>query len=130
LVDTTNTVVNLSKGRSRVSNGSSLFVEADARSAWSRRFKDLVAIYAEHIGGNPTAPQSSLIRRIATLDCETEKMEGDLAEGKPVDIDCYNRLCGNLRRLLEQLGFEATKRDSAPAASLEEYLAAKRGEGA
>ncbi len=98
-----------------MTNGRSPFVEADARGPWARRFKDLCGLYSDHIGGAPTAPQLSLIRRIATLDIECERVEGLLAEGaKDVDVDAYSRWSGNLRRLLEQLGFQETKRDKAP----------------
>ena len=99
----------------RVTNGRSPFVEADARGPWARRFKDLCALYADHIGGNPTVPQQSLIRRIATIDIECERVEGLLAEGaRDLDFDAYSRWSGNLRRLLEQLGFQEMKRAKAP----------------
>lgn len=103
------TIVPPPRTRSRVENGA-LFVEADARSAWARRFKGLCEVYAAHIGGNPTAPQLALIRRIASLDVECERLEGDMAEGRPVDLDLYNRLAGSQRRLLDQLGFKAAAR--------------------
>lgn len=102
--------------RSSVTNGRRDFVEADGRSAWARRFRDLCGIYAAHIGGAPTPPQESLIRRIAALDVESEKMEGALAEGRKddVDLELYNRVAGTMRRLLADLGFESSKRDITP----------------
>jgi len=119
LIDTTSP-----KTRSRVSNARGLFVEADGRSAWARRFRDLCGVYTAHIGGNPTAPQTSLIRRIAGLDCELERLEGLLANGKrvEVDFDAYSRWSGQQRRLLEQLGFQAAQRDVTP--TLSQQLAA------
>lgn len=98
------------RNRSRVSNGATLFIEADGRSAWARRFADLVATYQEHAGGNVSAPTAALIRRIASLDLECERLEGELANGRPIDVDLLNRLAGGQRRLLAQLGFQAAAR--------------------
>lgn len=36
--------------------------------------------------------------------------EGQLSLGKEADLDLYNRLSGNLRRILESLGLERCKR--------------------
>lgn len=102
---------------SRVGNGTSLFVEADARSAWARRFRDLVQGYSVHIGGAPTLPQQSLIRRIAAMDIEAERAEGCMASGQPVSMSEYAKQAGGQRRLLAQLGFKASKPAITPADS-------------
>lgn len=99
--------------RSRVENGA-LFIEADGRSAWARRFKGLLETYSRHIGGAPTQPQISLIRRIATMDIEAERVERMLAEGQRVDTEAYTRAASAQRRLLEQLGFEQSAREDVP----------------
>ncbi len=105
-------IVPPSRTRSKVTNGRALFVEGDGRGPWGRRFKDLCALYAGHIGGDPNAPQQALIRRIVTLDIECERVESLLSQDKRsgLDIDAYSRWSGQQRRLLEQLGFNETKR--------------------
>ena len=47
--------------------------------------------------------------------------------GKVADLDLYNRLSGNLRRILESLGLERKARDVTP--SLQSYLQAKATHG-
>jgi hypothetical protein len=102
--------------RSRVTNGRRLFVEADARSAWGRRFRDLLFLHCEDLGGaeNLSECQLSLIRRMATLEIELEKLEGNLAEGRTIDLDVYGRVSGHLRRIVETLGVHRVKRDPTP----------------
>jgi hypothetical protein len=46
-----------------------------------------------------------------------------MSEGQGVDLDVYNRLAGNLRRLFETLGLERKSRDVTP--TLQSYLQAK-----
>lgn len=55
--------------------------------------------------------QLSLIRRSSTIEIELESMEGRLSRGEDVDLDLFNRAAGNLRRLLETLGIQRSKRD-------------------
>ena len=51
--------------RSAVTNGRKLFVDGDGNSAWSRRYRDLVAAHASDLGGADalSAAQASLVRR-------------------------------------------------------------------
>lgn len=116
------TVVELpTKQRSRVTNGSRVFVEGDGRSAWSRRWKDIVAALADDLGGEDAIGEieRSLIRRAAALTCEVEKLEGMLSEGKDVDVDALARIVGHLRRVLEQLkGKRPAKREMTLAERL------------
>jgi hypothetical protein len=102
--------------RSRVTNGRSLFVSADARSPWARRYKDLVELFADDAGGvsSLTELRVSIIRRAAALTVECERMEGELADGRPVDIDALARTSGHLRRLAETVGLNRVKRDVTP----------------
>jgi hypothetical protein len=51
---------------------------------------------------------------MATLEIELEKMEGELAEGKPVDLDLYGRLSGHMRRLVETCGAKRVRKDVTP----------------
>ena len=67
--------------------------------------------------------QKSLCRRPATLEVNLEQLENNMSEGQGIDLDVYNRLAGNLRRLFETLGLERKARDVTP--TLDHYLQAK-----
>jgi hypothetical protein len=99
--------------RSAVSNGHRLFVAADARSAWSRRYRDLILAHSSDLGGSDhlTEAQRSLVRRCAAIEIELEAAECRLSQGLPVDMDIYARLTGHLRRTLETLGIERRARE-------------------
>jgi hypothetical protein len=99
--------------RAKVSNGSRLHAEADGRTVWSRRFRDLVLGHISDLGGRSvlSEAQIALIKRAATLEVELELMEGRLSQGENVDIDKYGRATGNLRRVLETLGLKREPRD-------------------
>lgn len=109
--------------RSAVTNGKRLFVEAGGKSAWARRYRDLLVLHADDLGGGSmlSEAQHSLIRRAATLEIECERLEGRLSDGHDVDLDVYARTCSHLRRILESLGLERAKRTIEP--SLSDYLA-------
>ena len=103
-------LVHKSKGCSRVSNGSALFVEKiDGRTPWARRFRDLIELHLADLGGpdNVNEAQCALIRRIATLECECERLEGEFAKPDRIAgakaLDLYSRLSNTLRRLLDAL---------------------------
>ncbi len=74
----------------------------------------------------------ALIRRAAALAVECERLECQLAEGKPVDVDLLGRLTGHLRRIGESIGLDRAQRDVTPTgySSIEEYArkAAERSE--
>lgn len=108
--------------RSARTNGRRLFVDGDGRSPWARRWRDLVALYSDDLGGASTlsAFQSGLVETAATLRCELEKLEGELSVGKPVDLDLFGRSAGHYRRICETLGLERRSRDVTP--TLSEYL--------
>jgi len=106
-------LVHKSKGCSRVSNGSALFVEKiDGRSPWARRFRDLIELHLADLGGpdQVNEAQCALIRRIATLECELERLEGEFAKPDRIAgakaLDLYSRLSNTLRRLLDALNPE------------------------
>ncbi len=68
--------------------------------------------------------QLSLCRRASAIEVQLEQMEASMSEGDlKVDLDLYNRLSGNLRRILESIGLERKARDVTP--SLQSYLQAK-----
>lgn len=111
--------------RSAVTNGERTFVIGDGNSPWARRQRDLLALHIADLGAEErlSENQLSLCRRAATLETELEMLEGQLSLGKGADLDLYNRLSGNLRRILESLGLERKAQDVTP--TLQSYLAAK-----
>lgn len=111
--------------RSAVTSGRQLFIDGDPRSAWSRRFHDLVVSHMNDLGGADllSEAQFSLIRRCAALECELERLDARLSAGETVDLDSYGRCAGHLRRIFETLGVERKPRDLTP--TLDQYLALK-----
>jgi len=118
----------VSKQQSRVTNGTALFPATirDGRTGWSRRFKDLIAYYVAHLGGEDivTLPQRSTIRRIAAMEVECEWKEQGWARSvngpSNEDLDCYARLSNSLDRKLAAIGMERRSRDVSP--TLSDYL--------
>ena len=99
-----------------MTNGTRAYVIGDGNSPWARRQRDLIALHLADLGGEErlSENQLSLCRRAATLETELEMLEGQLSLGKVADLDLYNRLSGNLRRILESLGLERRGRDITP----------------
>ena len=108
--------------RSAVTSGRQLFMDGNAKSAWSRRFHDLVVGHVADLGGADllSEAQFSLIRRAAAIECELERLDARLSVGELVDMDSYARVSGHLRRLFETIGLERRAKDVTP--SLAEYL--------
>src|SRR5688572_971457 len=81
------------KQRSAVTNGRRVFVQGDGTSPWSRRYRDLILLHADDLGGLSvlSEAQHSLCKRAATLECELERLEGILSTGGEVDIEAYAR---------------------------------------
>jgi hypothetical protein len=77
----------------------------DGRSALARRYKGLVAHYAQILGDeNPGEADSSLIRRCAAQALRLEELDIERMAGRPIDEDVYVRLSGELRRGEATLG--------------------------
>ena len=101
-----------SKTRSRVSNGSSTFLDgADGRSALARRYKDLLGEMIRDMGGDPTAAQAAIARRAATLCVWCERAEASMSAGDEIDIGTFATTANAMRRLLVDLGLERKARD-------------------
>jgi hypothetical protein len=119
-------------GRSRVTNGTTLLLGVDGRSAWIRRCKDLIAEHLVDLGGedNASAAERSIIRRASVLTVELEQLEAKFAtagQSSSEDLDLYQRTAGGLRRLLEAIGIQRRPRDVTP--TLDQYLASTSGAG-
>lgn len=95
----------------------SLFIAADGRSPWARRYRDMVGMLANEAGGleNLTELRLSLIRRCAALILECEKMEVQLANGEEIDVDLLARLSSHVRRISETIGLDRAVRDVSPS---------------
>jgi hypothetical protein len=115
-VDPNDAVVNVRKGRSQVTNGRRVFVEADQRGPWTRRFKDILAQIVADLGGADVLSegQRQIARRAATLSIACERLEGEIAEGKDVDLETYGQLTDRLGRCFNRLGLRRQARDVTP----------------
>ncbi len=92
---------------SKVTTGRNVFVEGgDGRSAWAKRWNDLIFAHANDLGGPEvlSEAQISICRRASAMECELEAMEARMSKGLPVDTDVYGRLAGRLCRLFEMIG--------------------------
>jgi hypothetical protein len=114
--------------RSAVTNGHRLHVRPVGDSAWSRRFKDLVAEITSDLGGADclSEGQRQLARRCATIALECEKIEVRAVSGQQIDLETYGQLTDRLGRAFARLGLKRVVRDVTP--SLAEYLAARTTE--
>jgi hypothetical protein len=116
--------------KSRITNGSALLPGVDQRCAWVRRAKDVIAAHLSDVP-DASAAEHSIIRRIATLTVELERLEAVFAvagEATPDQLDLYQRTANSLRRLLEAVGIERRPRLVGP--NFGELLRADRSEAA
>ena len=117
----------MGRARSRISNGSSLLPGVDGRSTWVRRLRDVMGLHLSDLGGDEAVSEAerSIVRRIATLTGELERMElaFALAEAgaRPDQLDLYQRTANSLRRLLEAVGLNRIARNVTPP-SVPDYL--------
>jgi hypothetical protein len=113
--------------KSKVTNGRRVFaIGGDGRGAWTRRWRDLVELHTSDCGGVGVMSEAmlSLCRRVAAIEVQLEQMEACMSEGDlKVDLDLYNRLSGNLRRMLETIGLQRKAVDCTP--TLQSYLEAR-----
>jgi hypothetical protein len=112
--------------RSRVTNGRSLLAGVDGRYYWCRRYRDLIALHTQDLGGddNISEGERAILRRAATLIIELEGLEMTFARkgaSEPWQLELFQRTANTLRRLLESLGLQRRSRDVTP--TLSEYLA-------
>jgi hypothetical protein len=118
-----------SKQRSRVSNGKTHFVEADQRGPWARRWRDVLGEIISDLGGADllSEGQKQLARRCATIAIACERMEGEAAQGREIDLDAYGQLTDRLGRCFMRLGLKRQARNVTP--SLADYLQSHAMEG-
>jgi hypothetical protein len=114
--------------RSRATSRKALSIAGgDLRTAWARRFNDVLDGHVADLGGQDAISEAefSILRRSATITVELERLEAKFAtgEGSGSDLDLYQRASGNLRRLLESVGLQ---RRAKPVQTLAEYLASRK----
>ena len=98
----------------------------DGRSTWVRRLRDLISLHLSDLGGEDAVSEAerSIVRRIATLTVELERMELGFAvagAALPDQLDLYQRTANSLRRMLEAVGLKRVARNVTP--SVAEYVA-------
>ena len=116
--------------RSAVTNGQRLFIrgsQGDGTGAWARRMRDVIALHVSDLGGwdNVTEAEKSILRRVATLTCELERLEAKFSSSdhapRDGDLQTYQRLTNTMRRALEAVGIHRRPRDVTPP-TLDGYL--------
>jgi hypothetical protein len=103
---------------SSVITGKRMFVNlGDARSAWAKRWADLITAHASDLGGPEvlSEAQLSICRRASAIECELEATEGRMSAGQSIDIGQYARLIGCLCRLFELVGVRGRARSDERA---------------
>ncbi|MBV8420654.1 MAG: hypothetical protein JOZ26_11640 [Hyphomicrobiales bacterium] len=100
-----------------MTNGSSPFVEADGRGPWARRWRDVLGEITSDLGGHDVLSegQRQLARRAATISIACERMEGEAAAGKEIDLEEYGRLTDRLGRAFQRLGLRRQPRMVEPS---------------
>ena len=107
---------------SAVTSGRRLLLDGDVNSAWSRRYRDIIAYLTSDLGGREMVGEAkaALIRDCAALEIVLEKMRGRMSADQHVDVERYARIAAHRRRLLETIGLERVARDVTP--TLESFL--------
>ena len=104
--------------RSAVSNGRRLHVIPPGDTAWSRRFRDVLAEIISDMGSDGLSEgQRQLARRGATISIQCEKLEGIAAASGEIDLEQYGRLTDRLGRCFQRLGLKRQARDVGPTLS-------------
>jgi hypothetical protein len=110
------------KQRSRASNGSRLFAmaTADGRSAWARRYRDLLSIHVSDAGGETviSGAELAIIKRATRIEVEMEFSDAVAADkGTASSAEVLLSYCtgsNSMRRLFESVGLKRVARDVTP----------------
>ncbi|PDT24457.1 hypothetical protein CO674_07170 [Rhizobium hidalgonense] len=114
---------NSTRNRSAISNGSWLLEGVDNRSALGRRYRDLCMSFADDLGGAASLnePQRALVRQVAAVTVESEKLQAAIIRGEAVDAENLVRLNNLQARLVKQLDIKP--KGQKPKRSLQDLLA-------
>jgi hypothetical protein len=111
---------------SPVTSGRRMFVDSfgDGRTAWARRWSDLVLRHATGLGGYETLSegQLSICKRAAAIECQLENLEGKMSASQPIELAQYARLTCVLCRLFELIGLKRLARPLNPEDELARAL--------
>jgi hypothetical protein len=112
-----------SRQRSRITNGSKLVAAVDGRSAEARRYKDVAWNLADDLGGAAglTEAQRALVRQVAAMTVQSEKLQGAVLRGEMVDVEQLTRLSNALSRMLHRLSLRKPR--AKPTSPLAEHFA-------
>jgi hypothetical protein len=108
----------------RKGNGAIVMAGVDGRTSQARRFKEVLSMLVQDMGGDPTEAQKAIAARAATLAVWCEQSEVAYAQGEGFDVASYTTASNAMRRLLTDLGLERRAQDVTP--DLGTYLARKR----
>ena len=113
------------EARSRVSNGSSLFLldhegkPIHGRTIIARRFRDILDAIVGDLGGRDhiSEGEHQLARRAAALSVQAEVQEAWLAGQRfdKVNVEEFVKLCNALNRTLGSIGLRRRQRDVTPS---------------
>ena len=100
--------VRASRLRSRVTNGTKLVAGVDGRSADARRYRDVAMALADDLGGasSLSEAQRALVSQAAALTVQSERMQGAMLRGEPLDVEQQTRVANVLARTLSRLGIK------------------------
>jgi hypothetical protein len=109
-----------SRQRSKVGNGNKLLPGIDGRSAWARRYKDILHAFVSDAGGADAISEAehAILRRAATLATECERIEALFAVNgcaDPSELDLHAKTSAVLSRLLEKVGLKRRVIDVVPS---------------
>ena len=94
--------------RSAVTNGKRLHVIRPGDTAWARRFRDVLAeIISDLASDSLSEGQRQMARRCATIAIACERMEGEAAAGRDIDLDTYGTLTDRTRSGVQPTWVEA-----------------------
>ena len=118
------TVARKPQARSRVSNGSTPFLNADGRSRAARRWVDVNAALLARLEalGPVHEYQIDLIGDAATLRVSIEIERAKLARGELVDLDVLTRALNALQRLLIRMGLDLKPKRAPRRSALTEMV--------
>lgn len=114
-----------SKGKSRVTNGRSLFPgEVDGRGVRARRFRDIVEGMISDLGGLDALSEMQIddVREAAMLRVYAEERQADVVSGQTINLTDHLAAINTRARIYRRLGY---KKATPKAPSLDEYLASK-----
>ena len=116
--------------RSAITNGKRLLEGISMRTAAGRRYRDLVEAYTAEIGGELSQTEMAMVKQAAALAIQSEAMQADIVNRKPVDTDALIRISGTAKRILDALRDRAGKRKLTAEPSLLDLAARRAAERA